>query len=129
MIVMTMITLLAACGDSKAQSPAIVVTFDHTYSPPQSLDTSAYAGLAADVANDTAGSGQVNWSCLPNTPTGTCGTFSSTQTGSAVPTCYLAPAVVPSENPVTVTATSVTDPTKSASSTITIVSGPGQACP
>lgn len=128
-IIVAMFAVLSACGDPKAQPPAIVVTFDAIYSPPSSLDTGEYAGLAADVANDTAGRGQVNWSCLPNTPTGACGTFSPTQTGSTVPTCYLAPADVPSQNPVTVTATSVDDPTKSISATITIVSGSGPACP
>ncbi len=128
-IIMAMLAVLASCGDPKAQPPAIVVTFDATYSPPPSLDTGEYAGIAADVANDTAGSGKVNWSCLPNTPAGACGTFSPPQTGSTTPTCYLAPAEVPSQNPVTVTATSVDDPTKSASTTITIVSGPGLACP
>jgi ABC-type amino acid transport substrate-binding protein len=128
-IIMTMLALLSACGDPKAQPPAIVVTFDATYSPPPSLDTGEYAGIAADVANDTGGSGQVNWSCLPSTPAGACGTFSPPQTGSTTPTCYLAPAEVPTQNPVTVTATSVDDPTKSASATITIVSGAGLACP
>jgi ABC-type amino acid transport substrate-binding protein len=128
-IMMVTLAALAACGDPKAQPPAIVVTFDATYSPPPSLDTGEYAGLAADVANDSAGSGKVNWSCLPSTPAGACGTFSPTQTGSTTPTCYLAPADVPTQNPVTVTATSVDDPTKSASATITIVSGPGLACP
>lgn len=127
--IMAMLAVLTACGDPKAQPPAIVVTFDATYSPPASLDTGEYAGLAADVANDTSGSGKVNWSCMPSAPAGACGTFSPTQTGSTVPTCYLAPADVPAQNPVTVTATSVTDPTKSVSATITIVSGVGPACP
>ncbi len=37
MTIMAMLAVLAACGDPKAQPPAIVVTFDATYSPPPSL--------------------------------------------------------------------------------------------
>jgi hypothetical protein len=125
MIVMVMFAVLAACGDPKAQPVAIVVTFDATYSPPPSLDTGEYAGIAADVANDNHYAG-VNFSCAPAEA---CGSFTPTAAGSAIPVCYLAPEQVPTGNTVTVTATSVTDPTKSASATISIVSGPGLACP
>ena len=120
-------TLFTGCGDPKAMPPAIVVAFDLTNFPiPAQLNTGASVAVAAIVTNDSQNAG-VRFSC---TPAGTCGTFSpSSPTGSDVPVCYLAPDQVPAQNPVTVTATSVTDSTKSASTMITIVSGPGNPCP
>jgi len=101
---------------------------DPDFSPPASLNTSAYAGIAADVANNTKNVG-VTFSCIHDTSAGTCGSFTQPGAGSAVPVCYLAPDSVPNGNTVTVTATSVSDTTKSVSAIITILSGPGQACP
>jgi predicted small lipoprotein YifL len=123
-----MLAALMACGDPKYQPPAIVVTFDPNFPPPASLNTGAYAGIAAVVTNDTKNAG-VNFSCIPDTPAGACGTFSNPGAGSAVPVCYLAPEQVPTENPVTVTATSVTDPTKFISAPITVVNGAANPCP
>jgi hypothetical protein len=116
---------LAACGDPRYKAPAIVVQFDPAFAPPSSLDTGAYAGIAADVSNDSKNAG-VTFSC---TPAGSCGSFTPAAIASAVPSCYLAPDSVPSGNEVTVTATSVTDPSKSISSSITIVSGAANPCP
>ncbi|MGA7080064.1 MAG: hypothetical protein WBQ43_15345 [Terriglobales bacterium] len=128
-VAVAMLSALVACGDSKYQTPAIVVAFDlKNYPLPTSLDTGAYTAVAAIVTNDTKSRG-VTFSCVPDTPTGACGTFSPTGAGSDVPVCYLAPDQIPSENPVTITATSVTDPTKYISATITIVSGPSNPCP
>ncbi len=124
-----LIVSLTACGNSNATLPPIVVTFDPDYPPPASLETGAYAAIAATVTNDNKNAG-VTFSCVPNSPAGACGTFTpSGPTGSNVPVCYLAPDQIPTENPVTVTATSVTDPTKSVSAKITIVSGAPQPCP
>ncbi|MGA2356255.1 MAG: hypothetical protein ABSG02_17310 [Terriglobales bacterium] len=125
MFITVAIIALAACGDPKGQAPAIVVAFDPNFPPPTSLDTGAYAGIAAILTNDT-GSGNVTWTCAPANQ---CGSFSPNIIHTAVPTCYLAPDAVPSGKSVTVTARSVTDTTKSISATITILSGPGQACP
>ncbi|MGA7560148.1 MAG: hypothetical protein WCF61_06725 [Terriglobales bacterium] len=128
-VAVALLSALLACGDSKYQAPAIVVTFDlKNYPLPASLDTGAYTAVAAIVTNDPKNGG-VAFSCIPDTPTGACGTFSPAKAGSDVPVCYLAPDQVPSENPVTITATSVTDPTKYISATITIVSGPSNPCP
>ncbi len=124
-----MLAALVACGDPKAQIPAIVVTFDlQNYPIPADLNTGAYASIAAIVTNDPKNAG-VTFSCSPNNPAGACGTFFPAGGGSDVPACYLAPDAVPSQNPVTVTATSVTDSTKSVSAMITIVNGPGNPCP
>jgi hypothetical protein len=128
-LAVALLSALVACGDGKYQAPAIVVTFDlENYPIPTSLDTGAYTAVAAIVANDTKNRG-VTFSCVPDSPAGACGTFSPASAGSDIPVCYLAPDQIPSENPVTITATSVTDPTKSASANITIVSGPSNPCP
>jgi len=122
-----MLAVLVACGDPAYKPPPIVVTFDPDFPPPTSIATGAYAGIAATVTNDNNG-GSVTFSCVPNTPAGACGTFTPAQSTSNIPVCYLAPGEIPSENPVTVTATSVTDPTKSVSAKVTIESGASQSC-
>lgn len=86
--------------------------------PPASLAVSAQLQLGATIANDVSANPQVTWTV--NCGGTACGSFSPTTTGSEAPTTYTAPAAVPSGNGVTVTATSVTDPTKSASATIAI---------
>jgi len=111
-----MIAVLVACGDPKYQAPAITVTFSTSFPPPTALDTSATAGIAAVVANDPQIAG-VNFTCLPASQ---CGTFTPSTIASNVPTSYQAPPTVPPGSTVTVTATSVTDSTKSVSATITI---------
>lgn len=74
------------------------------------------------VANDSLG---VNWTLSGSGCSGaTCGTLSATSTASGVPVTYTAPAGVPSPATVTLTATSITDPTKSAAATITVTAAP-----
>ncbi len=88
---------------------------------PSTLAVNATASITATVTNDSANAG-VTWSCAPS---GTCGSFSPTSSASGAATTYTAPATVPS-SAVTVTATSVTDGTKTKSATITITP-PAQA--
>jgi hypothetical protein len=97
--------------------PAISVTLNPQ--PPTSLVTGATASLTAVVTNDSKG---VNWTVTCGTSP--CGSFNPTGTASGAPTTYTAPTAIPTPNTVTVTATSVTDPTKSASATITIGTAP-----
>jgi hypothetical protein len=127
-VAVALLSALLACGDPKYHAPAIVVTFDPNFPPPVSINAGAYwdQGLAADVANDPKNGG-VNFSCAP---VGDCGSFNPTGAGSAVPTCYQAPETAPAGGTVTVTATSVDDPTKFVTSEpITITSGPpGTSC-
>ncbi|HTC49738.1 MAG TPA: hypothetical protein VK722_20625 [Candidatus Aquilonibacter sp.] len=80
--------------------------------PPSSLAPSGTATIAA-TTNDTAG---VNWSC---TPTATCGSFTPTSTLTTVTTVFTAGTTVGS---VVVTATSVSEPTQSASANVNITS-------
>ncbi len=119
-----MIAALVTCGDPTGQSPPIAVTFSTTYTIPASLTTGSTTGIEALVANDNQNAG-VTFTCTPDTPAGECGSFTPPATGSNVPSCYQAPPAVPGgDGTVTLTATSVTDHTKSVSSTpIAIVSG------
>jgi hypothetical protein len=127
-LAVALLSALVACGDPKYQTPPIVVTFDPNFPPPVSINAGAYwdPGLAADVANDPKNGG-VKFSCAP---AGDCGSFNPTGAGSAIPTCYQAPETAPAGDTVTVTATSVTDPTKFVTSDpITITTGPpGTSC-
>jgi hypothetical protein len=82
---------------------------------PSTLPTSATAMFSA-TTNDTAG---VDWTVTCGS-TGACGGFNPTSTLTTVDTTYTAPSAIPSGSKVTVIATSVTDPTKSASAKITI---------
>jgi hypothetical protein len=125
-ITLSMIVALFACGDPKYHPPAIVVAFDPASPPPASVNTGSFAGIAAIVSNDTAG---VTFSCTPDPQSGACGSFTPAQIASQVPTCYQAPATIPANNTVTVTATSITDSSKFVSATVTIVAGPpGPSC-
>jgi hypothetical protein len=109
---------LAACGDPKSQPPAIVVTFFST--PPTSINTGSTVGITAAVANDPQNGG-VTFACAP---AGSCGLFNPVKIASTIPTCYEAPETPPADNTVTITATSVTDPTKLVTSApITILVG------
>jgi hypothetical protein len=125
LVVLALTAGLGACGDPKSQPVPIMVTFNTGNPPPTSLETGAFAAIAADVANDNQNAG-VSFSCIPM---GACGSFTPTSAGTTDPVCYLAPDAIPAGNTVTVTATSLTDPTKSVSANITIVSGAPNPCP
>jgi hypothetical protein len=110
------IAALVACGDSKYQAPAIVVTFSTQFPPPTALDTGATAGIAAVVTNGPQNA-EVTFSCVPAAQ---CGSFAPNPVASNIPTTYQAPLAIPQGGIVTITATSVTDTTKSVSAMITI---------
>lgn len=85
--------------------------------PPTSMLIGTTTTLTAVVANDSTNAG-VTWSCAP---VSACGSLTpTTSTGNTATTTYTAPAAVPTGGSVTVTATSVKDPTKSAAATITV---------
>jgi hypothetical protein len=87
-----------------------------TQAPPAYIEINNSASVTAAVQNDPEHEG-VNWSCAP---AGSCGSFSPTHTASGVATTYTAPNSVPGNGAVTITATSVKDPTKFASAGTTI---------
>jgi hypothetical protein len=86
--------------------------------PPSSLPVSGTASLKAVLTNDYAAGG-VNWTVTCGSSA--CGSLSAAKTASGVATTLIAPAAVPVGGSVTVTATSVTDPTKSVSANIAIL--------
>jgi len=87
--------------------------------PPFTLSVGGAMLLTGTLSNDyTTGGGSINWSL--SCPSSDCGSLSATKTASGTRITYTAPAAIPTGNTVTVTATSVTDPTVSDSVIITI---------
>lgn len=91
------------------------------------LSASVQAGsseVVTAVVGDTSNTA-VTWS-VNGVANGnsTVGTIATNGVGSSVAT-YIAPSVLPSSNPVSITATSLADPTKSNSASITVTSGSG----
>jgi hypothetical protein len=87
--------------------------------PPFTLPVSGTMSLTGTLSNDyTVGGGSITWSL--SCQSSDCGSLNATKTTSGTAITYTAPAAVPTGNTVTVTATSVTDPTESNSIIITI---------
>lgn len=105
-----------------APSPAIVVTVSPTTS---NLQTGATQAVAATLQNDSQNKG-VKWTVsLPGTActAASCGAVTPTLSLTGVSVTYTAPTEVPS-GPIILTATSITDSTKSAAATITVLTPP-----
>ena len=109
------ITITASAG-------AITVTLSPTSA---TVQTSASQAFTATVTNDPANKG-VTWMLVSSQCSeGLCGTVSPTSSASGVAVTYTAPTTVPPFQPsLVLTATSVADPTKSASATITVTADP-----
>lgn len=87
--------------------------------PPFTLATGGTMSFTGILSNDyTTGGGSLSWSL--SCGSSNCGSLSATKTASGTAVTYTAPAAIPTGNTVTVTATSVTDPTESNSVIITI---------
>jgi len=98
------------------------ITVQFSQAPPSAVTPGQSVGLAATALNDT-GSGSITWSCAP---ANSCGTFSPATTGYQIGTLYTAPTSSPSGTlfvPLTITATSVTDSSKSVSTTTILQTG------
>ena len=80
--------------------------------------------FTATVANDPGAAG-VNWTLTQNSASCSpaCGTVSPATTASGTAATYTAPGSVPAAGPVTLTATSVSDNTKSSSASIAVATG------
>lgn len=88
--------------------------------PPFILPVNGTMTLTGTLSNDyTVGGGSIDWSVTCKSSG--CGSLSAAKTASGTAITYTAPAIQPTGNTVTVTATSVTDPTESNSITITIM--------
>jgi len=112
--------LFSACGTQSFTPPPIAVAFTDGFTPPTAMTVSEQCGVAATVTNDNKNQG-VTWTATCGSAN--CGGFTplTAKSASTVPITYTSPAAIPAGNTVTLTATSVTDPTKSvASAPITI---------
>jgi hypothetical protein len=123
----TTVTITATLVGSTAQSvsasikitPPLPITVSLVGVPPAFLQVSRMALLSAQITNDVSANPEVTWTVA--CASAGCGTFNPVTTGSEAATNYTAPPTIPTGNTVTVTATSVTDPSKSASANITII--------
>jgi len=87
--------------------------------PPFTLPYGESMTFTGTLSNDyTVGGGSISWSL--SCRSSDCGSLSANQTTSGTAITYTAPAIVPTGSTVTVTATSVTDPTESNSVIVTI---------
>lgn len=86
--------------------------------PPASLQVNETVPLSAQIINDTSSNPQVKWTVT--CASAPCGSFNPVTTNNEAATNYTTSPAVPTGNSVTLTATSVTDPTKSTSATIAI---------
>ncbi len=114
-------TATASASITIAAPAGVSVAFAAT--PPAALTINNTFPLTAVVTGDSKNGG-VTWTVT--CATAACGTLNPTTTASNAATTYTAPAAIPTGGTVKVTATSVTDTTKSVSATITIV-GPALA--
>lgn len=98
--------------------PPIPISVRFAGAPPASLQVNAAFSLRALITNDVTANPQVKWTVTCGGAA--CGSVNPITTGNEVATTFTAPAAIPPGNTVTVTATSVTDPTKSVSANIAI---------
>lgn len=122
------VTLTAVSVTDKTKSASTTLTITPpvilvTVSPQVSeVALSAQQQFIATVAKDSANAG-VTWTLSGGGCAGAaCGTLSAPSSASGAPVTYTAPAIVPLSDTVTVTATSVTDPSKTATVTFAITS-------
>jgi hypothetical protein len=115
------VTITATVASNPSQSSSVSftivptpITVSFLIAPPASLGVNAAASVEAQVANDPTGAGVI-W-------TATCGAAAcgSFYPAESLSTNYTSPSVVPAGGAVTITATSLTDTTKSASATVAI---------
>jgi len=98
--------------------PPIPIAVSFFAPPPASLEAGAQFSMSAGITNDVSANPQVKWAV---TCGGTaCGSFNPTTTYNEAQTTYTAPTAIPPGGTVAVTVTSVTDPTKSATTSIAI---------
>jgi predicted dienelactone hydrolase len=111
----------AVTGSALITVPAITISLS---APSALIPVNIAQTFTSTIANDPTNAG-VNWTLTQNSAacTAACGTVSPGTTPSGTATTYTAPNAVPPNGPVTLTATSVFDNTKSSSATITISTG------
>lgn len=121
LVTTAMTALLAGCA-GLGSAPPIAVAFTAGLTPPTSMEASANVNVAATVTNDPARAGVNLTVTCGGDPCGSFDTPNPVASGS--PVIYHAPDSVPTDDTVTLTATSVTDTTKSVSAIVTITQNP-----
>jgi len=118
------VTLYAAATSDPSKFSSVTLTIGglpisvgFAPAPPSTLQRGASVAFRVVLNNDDTNAG-VNWTVICGSSA--CGSFDPAETTSGVTTTYTAPATAPTGNSVQVTATSIADPTKSASAKITI---------
>lgn len=118
------VTLYASATADHSRVATVTVTIEgqpisvgFAPAPPETMQVGASAQFKAALNNDVTNAG-ARWSILCGSAD--CGYFGPVETTSGVTTTYVAPAVVPAGGTVQVAATSVADPTKSVTATISI---------
>jgi len=109
--------LLAGCGSGAPPPPPISVAL--TPNSAQALDANQSDTLTASVTNDSSNQG-VNWTVTCPSGANTCGAMAQAKSASGVANQYVAPPNVSVTETVKVTATSVSDSTKSATIQVTV---------
>ena len=121
-LVLALSILILMCGCSHPPSPVIIVTI--APAAPPSIDQGQTLQFTASLADDATNNFNrtVMWSATgPGCSGAACGTFTNVSTDSAT---YVAPPAVSTTLSVTVTATSVVQPTQSSSATFTVFPPP-----
>lgn len=100
-------------------TPPLPIAVTFLAAPPASMQAGSMFTMSAEITNDVSANPELTWSV--SCGTSACGSFSVTTATNEEQTTFTAPPAVPPNGNVTVTATSVTDPTKSASAQIAIL--------
>lgn len=131
----TPVTITATSVTNPTKSAMSVVTIQTAASPISvsiapngaSVQVSGTQAFTPTILHDSAGTPTVNWTltqaggnCSP-----ICGSISASSSATGVPVTYTAPTTAPSGSNVVLTGTDVTDNTKSASVTISIINPTG----
>jgi hypothetical protein len=112
--------LLVDCGGgSSSLPPPAAITVQVSANSTSGLDANQSESLTATVSDDTNNQG-VNWTVTCPAGVNACGAMAQSKTLSGVANQYAAPANVSSAETVSVTATSVSDPSKSRSIQVTV---------
>src|SRR6266566_8253369 len=120
-------TMVSGCGSgTSAPPPPPPPPVSVSVSPTSaSIQVNATQQFTATLQNDPSNKG-VTWALMQEgaSCSAECGTLSATSSASGTPITYTAPAAVPTNPSVSLTATSATDRTKSASATVPLTSPP-----
>jgi hypothetical protein len=118
------VTLYASATADPSRTTTVTLSIDgqpisvgFAPAPPSTMQVGASAQPRMVLNNDVTNAG-VRWSAICGSTD--CGFFGPVETLSGVATTYVAPAIVPADGTVQVTATSIADPTKTITATVSI---------